>query len=74
MQHHALCVASPNSHGVLYLIRPPVFSYVPKKLQASAGVGDPVEELDARIARLREEEERQKEEKVCFACTLAFRI
>ena len=28
------------------------------------GAGDAVEELDARIARLREEEERQKEEKV----------
>jgi len=38
--------------------------YVPKKLQAPAGAGDAVEELDARIARLREEEERQKEEKV----------
>ena len=39
--------------------------YVPKKLQAPAGAGDPVDQLDARIARLREEEERQKEEKVC---------
>jgi uncharacterized small protein (DUF1192 family) len=38
--------------------------YVPKKLQAPVGTGDAVEELDARIARLREEEERQKEEKV----------
>jgi hypothetical protein len=32
-----------------------------------------VEELDARIARLREEEERQKEEKVIRACLAGIR-
>ena len=46
--------------------------YVPKKLLAPAGAGDAVEELDARIARLREEEERQKEEKVRDCCSNFF--
>jgi hypothetical protein len=56
---HVLILLLVLMHLLFCIVR-----YVPKKLQAPAGAGDPVEELDARIARLREEEERQKEEKV----------